>query len=144
MVNVGDATKLLRFAGVMGVCVGLAWIGQVVLFEEGSTALNLALWVVGAASIAGAGAGAICSAYILQNGVLALDDLWDLFETTRKSARCQTSDISASEQESSQSAVSCRQLPWPTHTAIEDQTLRHPIEGIGQQKFLLGMTAAQV
>ena len=52
-------SDLLRLVGVMSVGVGLAWAFQVLGFGADSTAFGQLMWVVGAAAIAGAGAGTL-------------------------------------------------------------------------------------
>ena len=52
--------NLLRLMGFMGVCVGIAWALQVLGFDGASTISRL-LWVLAAASIAGAGVGFIAA-----------------------------------------------------------------------------------
>ena len=57
--------NLLRLMGFMGVCIGFAWALQVLGFGGASTMSRL-LWVLAAASIAGAGVGLIAASASLQ------------------------------------------------------------------------------
>ena len=59
MDNGVSKTDLLRLIGCMAVCVGVAWAIQVLGFGGDGTALGRMMWVLGAASIAGGGSGAI-------------------------------------------------------------------------------------
>ena len=52
-------SDLLRLVGFMSVGVGLAWAFQVVGFGTDGSAFGQLMWVVGAAAIAGAGAGTL-------------------------------------------------------------------------------------
>ena len=56
----GSATAgyLLRLVGFMGIAVGVAWALQTLAFGHESLGSEL-MWVVAAASVAGAGAGLI-------------------------------------------------------------------------------------
>jgi hypothetical protein len=65
--NEGISTSdLLRLVGITGVCVGLAWALQV-LGLGGAAGLSRMVWVLGAAAIAGAGVGAIYTAFKLRD-----------------------------------------------------------------------------
>ena len=55
-------SDMLRLVGTMAVCVGVAWIAQVLGFDVEGTAISRLVWVVAAAAIAGAGVGSIFSA----------------------------------------------------------------------------------
>lgn len=53
---------MLRLIGVMAICVGIAWACQILAFGSDGTALTRMVWVLGAAAIAGAGAGTVYTA----------------------------------------------------------------------------------
>lgn len=55
-------SDMLRLVGTMAVCVGLAWVAQVLGFDVEGSAFSRLMWVMGAAAIAGAGVGSIFSA----------------------------------------------------------------------------------
>lgn len=49
---------MLRLVGVMAICVGAAWALQVLDFGH-SSAFSTMLWVLAAATVAGAGSGLV-------------------------------------------------------------------------------------
>lgn len=59
MTNEMNGAGLLRMIGVMAICVSAVWILQILAFGEGSAALSRMTWILGAATIAGAGAGLV-------------------------------------------------------------------------------------
>ena len=54
-----DSGNLFRLIGIMAIGVGLAWALQTVGFGGEASAFNKMMWVVAAASVAGAGFGLI-------------------------------------------------------------------------------------
>lgn len=65
MTNEANGPSLLRMIGVMAICVGAVWALQILAFGEGAAVLSRLTWVLGAASIAGAGAGLIYASSML-------------------------------------------------------------------------------
>lgn len=65
----GTVTRgnLLRLTGVMGIAVGVAWAFQTLGFGGEGTVFSNMMWVVAAASMAGAGAGLVVAAGALQD-----------------------------------------------------------------------------
>ncbi len=59
---------LLRLIGYMSMCVGMAWALQVLGFSGEGSAFSRFLWVMAAASIAGAGAGLVMASSVIQQG----------------------------------------------------------------------------
>lgn len=64
MTNEANGQSLLRMVGFMSICVGVLWALQILAFGE-TGALSRLTWVLGAASIAGAGVGLIIAASTL-------------------------------------------------------------------------------
>lgn len=62
MTNEANGPSLLRMIGVMAICVGAIWALQILAFGESGATLVRMSWVLGAASIAGGGAGLIFAA----------------------------------------------------------------------------------
>lgn len=62
MTNEANGPSLLRMIGFMAICVGAIWALQILAFGESGATLVRMSWVLGAASIAGAGAGLIFAA----------------------------------------------------------------------------------
>ena len=58
---------LLRLIGFTGICVGVAWALQILGFGGEASAFGRFVWVMAAASIAGAGAGLIMASSALQD-----------------------------------------------------------------------------
>ena len=56
---------LIRLVGFMGICVGMAWALQIAGFDDHGSAFSRFLWVMAAASIAGAGAGLVMASSVL-------------------------------------------------------------------------------
>lgn len=71
MINEASGPSLLRMIGFMAICVGAVWALQILAFGEPGTVLVRMSWVLGAASIAGAGAGLIFAASSLPQGQAA-------------------------------------------------------------------------
>ena len=63
-----DGGNLLRLIGFTGICVGMAWAFQILGFGGEGSAYSRFLWVMAAASIAGAGAGRVMASSVLQQG----------------------------------------------------------------------------
>ena len=59
MTNEANGPGLLRMIGFMAICVGAVWALQILAFGETGGVLTKLSWVLGAAAIAGAGAGLI-------------------------------------------------------------------------------------
>ena len=59
MTNEANGPSLLRMIGFMAICVGAVWALQIFAFGEAGSVLTRLTWMLGAASIAGAGAGLI-------------------------------------------------------------------------------------
>ncbi len=62
MTNEANGPSLLRMIGFMAICVGAVWALQILAFGESGATLMRMTWVLGAASIAGAGVGLIFAA----------------------------------------------------------------------------------
>ena len=58
MTNEANGPSLLRMIGFMAICVGVVWALQILAFGDAG-AISRMSWILGAASIAGAGAGLI-------------------------------------------------------------------------------------
>ena len=65
MTNEVNGSSLLRMIGFMAICVGAVWALQILAFGENGNIVARLSWVLGAASIAGAGAGLIFAASTL-------------------------------------------------------------------------------
>ncbi len=59
MTNEANGPSLLRMIGCMAICVSVIWALQILAFGEAGGVLTRLSWVLGAAAIAGAGAGLI-------------------------------------------------------------------------------------
>ncbi len=62
-----NSGNLLRLIGIMAIGVGVAWALQTVGFGGEASVLNKMMWVVAAASVAGAGFGLIVASGALQD-----------------------------------------------------------------------------
>ena len=71
MTNELNGAGLLRLIGVMAIGVSAIWLLQILAFGEGSASLSRLTWILGAATIAGAGAGLIFVSSGLQESVHA-------------------------------------------------------------------------
>lgn len=54
-----NGAGLLRMIGFMAICVSVVWALQILVFGDAGAALARLSWVLGAAMIAGAGAGLV-------------------------------------------------------------------------------------
>ena len=63
------SSNLFRLTGIMAMGIGAAWALQVLGFDGDATAFTRMIWVLAAASIAGAGAGLM----IASNGLPGSD-----------------------------------------------------------------------
>ena len=68
MTNEPNGLSLLRLIGFMAICVGAVWALQILAFGDAGAVVSRLTWVLGAASIAGAGAGLIFAASSLPKG----------------------------------------------------------------------------
>ena len=71
MTNEANGPSLLRMIGFMAICVGAIWALQILAFGEAGSVLMRLTWVLGAASIAGAGAGLIFASSSLTEAQVA-------------------------------------------------------------------------
>ena len=58
---------LLRMIGFMTICVGIAWVAQILGLSQEGTTISRFVWVMAAASVSGAGAGLV----VIANGLTA-------------------------------------------------------------------------
>ena len=56
------SSNLLRLTGIMAIAIGVAWALQILGFGGDNTAVTRLMWIVGAASMAGGGAGLLIAA----------------------------------------------------------------------------------
>ena len=63
------SSNLLRLTGIMAIAIGAAWALQILGFAGDNTAFTRLIWIVAAASMAGAGVGLLIAA----NSLLGLE-----------------------------------------------------------------------